>query len=274
MNLGTRFALSFALVGAVVAVLVGALSYRAASDRITAEIDRTLSSVTAALVDGQTSVLDSAPTGGPRDRGRGGRDVPELVAQAVAADGTVTRLGGRPVALPVSDLTRALAASPRNGRTVTAEVTVDRDAYRQLTTSLGAGRGALQVAVDLGPTRRVLSGMANQIAAVSVAVLLAAAAAGWLLARRITRRLVRLAGVAEEVSVSGQVDREVPVDGRDEVGRLSASFNTMLARLAAAREAQDRLVLPGGHLAGVSRDRQSTCRAAERFRKGPDDQLG
>ena len=58
---------------------------------------------------------------------------------------------------------------------------------------------------------------------------------------------MRLAGVAKEVSVSGRVDREVPVDGRDEVGRLSASFNTMLARLAAAREAQDRLVQDAAH---------------------------
>jgi signal transduction histidine kinase len=77
-------------------------------------------------------------------------------------------------------------------------------------------------------------------------VLLAAAGAGWLLALRITRRLVRLTGIAEEVSVHGRVDREVPVDGRDEVGRLSA-FNTMLARLAAAREAQERLVQDAAH---------------------------
>ena len=103
------------------------------------------------------------------------------------------------------------------------------------------------MAVDVDQTRRVLGGTANQIAAVSLAVLLAAAAAGWLLARRITRRLVALAGVAEEVSVSGVVDRQVPVDGRDEVGRLSTAFNTMLARLAAAREAQDRLVQDAAH---------------------------
>jgi two-component system sensor histidine kinase MprB len=92
-----------------------------------------------------------------------------------------------------------------------------------LTTALGGGRGALQVAVDVDETRRVLGGVAARVAAASVAVLVAAAA-GWLLARRITRRLVRLAGVAEEVSVSGRVDHEVPVDGRDEVGRLSSSF--------------------------------------------------
>jgi two-component system, OmpR family, sensor histidine kinase MprB len=82
---------------------------------------------------------------------------------------------------------------------------------------------------------------------VSLAVLLAAAATGWLLARRITRRLVRLAGVAEEVSDSGSVDRAVPVDGRDEVGRLSASFNSILGRLATARDAQKRLVQDAAH---------------------------
>ena len=40
MSLRSRFALAFALVGAVVATLVGVLSYGAASDRVTAEIDR------------------------------------------------------------------------------------------------------------------------------------------------------------------------------------------------------------------------------------------
>ena len=103
------------------------------------------------------------------------------------------------------------------------------------------------MAVDIDGTQRVLGGMANQIAAVSLAVLLAAAAAGWLLARRITRRLVRLAGIAEEFGVDGRVDHAVPVEGRDEVGRLAASFTTMLGRLAAAREAQDRLVQDAAH---------------------------
>ena len=249
MSLRSRFALAFALVGAVVAALVGVLSYHAASDRIIAEIDRSLTSVTAALAEGGTEVLTSPTPDDPhdRDRGHGGRvEGPELVGQSVAPDGTVTRIGGRLVTLPVTDVTRALAAGPPD-LTATTEVVVGRDTYRVLTTALGGGRGALQVAVDVDQTRRVLGGTADQIAAVSFAVLLAAAAAGWLLARRITRRLVALARVAEDVSVSGVVDREVPVDGHDEVGRLSASFNTMLARLAAAREAQDRLVQDAAH---------------------------
>ena len=78
-------------------------------------------------------------------------------------------------------------------------------------------------------------------------MLVVAAALGWLLAWRITRRLVRLASVAEEISEHGRLDHEVPVGGRDEVGRLAGSFNTMLARLAAARESQDRLVQDAAH---------------------------
>ena len=255
MSLRTRFALAFATVGAVVAGLVGALSYHAAADRITAEIDSSLASVTAALVSGQDQVLSAplatepgpgrgpGPTGGPARPDQG----PRLAAQSVAADGALTPLGGRPIALPVSPVTRVLATSGRSGASATSEVVVDRDTYRVLVTALGNGRGALQVAVDIDDTRRVLGGMALQITWVSLAVLVAAAGAGWLLARRITRRLVRLAGAAEEVSRRGRVDVAVPVDGRDEVGRLSASFNTMLSRLAAAREAQDRLVQDAAH---------------------------
>jgi two-component system sensor histidine kinase MprB len=59
MSLRSRFALAFALVGAVVAGLVGLLSYHAASDRITSEIDRSLRSATVAVVGGQDRILDS-----------------------------------------------------------------------------------------------------------------------------------------------------------------------------------------------------------------------
>ncbi|MBK6015458.1 hypothetical protein JHN45_30575 [Streptomyces sp. MBT53] len=104
--------------------------------------------------------------------------------------------------------------------------------------------------------------MAREIAAASLAVMLVAAGAGWLLARRITRRLVRLAEAAEEVSAEGRAgggpDDGGLLDGRvasrrervgrfGEVGRLSVSFGRMLDRLAAAREAQDRLVRDAAH---------------------------
>jgi two-component system, OmpR family, sensor histidine kinase MprB len=251
MSLRARFALAFALVGAIVAGMVGALSYHAAAERVTAEIDRTLGSVTTALANGQNDVLGYAGPDHRSDRradddgdGDGGL---QLVAQSVTPDGQAIPLGGRPVTLPVSDDVRTLAASAVGGQTLTTEIVVGRDSYRELVTALGNGRGALQVAVDIDQTRRVLGGMANQIAGISLAVLIVAAALGWLLAWRITRRLVRLASVAEEISEHGRLDHEVPVGGRDEVGRVAGSFNTMLARLAAARESQDRLVQDAAH---------------------------
>lgn len=252
MSLRSRFALAFALVSAVVAGLVGVLSYQAASDRIGQEIDRTLSSATASVAAGETGVLTAAgPL--PQDDGRPGPGRGDqvgaraLVGWAVAADGTTSFLGGRPVPLPVSDTVRALAATGTAGLTATTVVSQGRDSYRVLTTALGGGQGALQVAVDVDDSERVLRGMAIEVTAASIAVLLVAAGAGWLLARRITRRLVRLTAIAEDVSAHGGVTQEVPVDGRDEVGRLSASFNTMLSRLAAARAAQDRLVQDAAH---------------------------
>lgn len=256
MSLRSRFALAFALVAAVVAGLVGGLSYRAAEDRTFAEVDRSLRAATAALANGQDQVLAPTPVLSPSDQpdhqereghGAAGEAGPRMVAQAVAPDGTSRHLGGRSVALPVEEPARALATNGVLGETSTTEVQVGRTIYRQLTTALGPGRGALQVAVDVDQAHRVLTGLAREVAGLSLAVLLAAAGVGWLLARRITRRLVRLADVAAEISASGGIERGVPVEGRDEVARLSSSLNRMLGRLAAAREAQDRLVQDAAH---------------------------
>ncbi|WP_327319997.1 sensor histidine kinase [Streptomyces sp. NBC_01235] len=259
MTLRSRFALAFAAIGAVVAVLVGALSYRAASDRVLAEIDRTLRSATVALAHAQeqgqqplsSEVIAQAPELFPGPDRPGPGDEPErrLILQAVAVDGSATRVGGPPVTLPVSDAGRNLAASGEAGDTDIAEVVVAGRTYRRLTTALGENRGALQVAVQIDQTRHVLGGMAREIMAVSLAVTLVAAGAGRLVAGRITRRLVRLAEVAEKVSADGRGrfgTSDLP-GGRDEVGRLSTSFSRMLGRIAAARDAQERLVHDAAH---------------------------
>ena len=254
MSLRTRFALASALVSAVVAGLVGVLSYQAASGRITQANDTTLAAATAALAGGQAGVLApiSPPTDGdghpparrppPDDHGQ----LQVLIGRRVAGDGTATFLGGRAVDLPITDAARSLASAPVAGLTDTVDTSVGPDTYRVLTTSQGRSSGALQVAMDIDLSLHVLHDMAIEIAWVSLAVLVAAAAAGWLLARRITRRLVRLTGLAEQVSMRGTAE-EMPVEGGDEVGRLSASFNTMISRLAASRDAQDRLVQDAAH---------------------------
>ncbi|WP_328506600.1 HAMP domain-containing sensor histidine kinase [Streptomyces sp. NBC_00391] len=261
MSLRSRFALALAAVGAAVAVAVGALSYRAASDRVLAEIDRSLRSTTTAVAHAaeeqqEQAVADAVTHGtgpdlypGPDLPGPGDEEERRPVLQAVARDGTPTLLGGPLDELPVSRTARALAASGPAGRSDTTETDVGGHTYRLLTTALGGDRGALQVAVQVDQTHYVLGGMKRQIAAASLAVMLVAAGTGRLLAGRITRRLARLAEVAEEVSTDGRVGGDAPelTGGRDEVGRLSASFSRMLGRIAAAREAQERLVHDAAH---------------------------
>ena len=264
MSLRARFALAFALVSAVVAGLVGGLSYHAVAERTTQTNDTTLTAATIALAAGQTGVLgsstppaaDDGAAGGPPAGAHGRADPARfqmLVGSRIGPDGTVTVLGGRPVALPVTDTARELAGALVAGGTDTIEITAGHDNYRVLTTSLGAGAGALQVAMDVDLSDRLVQGTAEEISVVSLIVLVVAAAAGWLLAGRITQRLVRLTGLAEQVSARGGVsgpDVEAlgaPVEGHDEVGRLSASFRTMVERLASSREAQDRLVQDAAH---------------------------
>lgn len=251
MNLRTRFALAFAAIAAAVAALVGVLSYNAAADRITNELDRTLQTATTALISGRDDVLlipDAATSPGD-EHGDRFDEQRQLVAQVVTPPGTPSFLGGRNVVLPVDDAARTLAGAGQASGTEVTEVDAGGDNFRVLTTALGGTRGALQVGVEIDDTKRVLGGMANEITGVSIAVLLLAAGAGWLLARRITARLARLARQAEHLDVDelGGDFEPLPVQGRDEVGRLSASFNSMLARLAAARDAQERLLQDAAH---------------------------
>jgi two-component system sensor histidine kinase MprB len=245
VNLAARLALTFAGVAAVVTVLVGLLSYQTASDGIRDQLDRTLLTTAAEISAGQTAVLAPNPaiTGSDNDHDQ----AQPMTAQRIGPDGTITHVGGRPVTLPTTPDELALAAHGRPGDHVYQDATASPDDYRVVTVAQSSGRGALQLGIDVDETRVVLSSLAMRIALISALVLVVAAAAGWFIARRITRRLVRLTGLAEQVSSSGRLDVEVPVDGRDEVGRLATSFDAMLSRLATSREDQERLVQDAAH---------------------------
>ena len=110
MNLRSKLAVAFAGVGAAVAILVGVFSYQAASQRINAELDRSLLTTSAEIAAGATQVLAPSPvTRGPDDDDHD--EAQSMVAQAIAPDGTTRPLGGRPVRLAAGDDDRALAAT-------------------------------------------------------------------------------------------------------------------------------------------------------------------
>jgi two-component system sensor histidine kinase MprB len=219
VNLGTRLALAFAVVAALVAATIATIGIQFAAGRVTDEVQQN-------LLGGQS---------------------PQWTAQRIEPGGGVTPLGGAAVVLPADDGDRLLAADHARGATRATQVSVGGDHYQVLTTGLGDGRGAVQVGFHVELSHRVVGGIAREITVLALVVTVVAAGLGWLLARRIARRLVRLTAIAEEVSAAGPAGRAVPVEGRDEVARLSSSFNTMLHRLVDAREAQERLVQDAAH---------------------------
>ena len=96
----------------------------------------------------------------------------------------------------------------------------------------------VQIALSLGPQERVLALLRLALAG-GVVVILLAVGAGWVLAGTALRPIARLTRAAREIGEARDVGRRVAHPGRDdEVGRLAATFNTMLASLDAASQAQ------------------------------------
>src|SRR5215207_3523261 len=74
------------------------------------------------------------------------------------------------------------------------------------------------------------------LAMLGLAVTAAGAALAWAASRRITRPLATLTAAAEAVA-HGTYEHRVIGAGRDEIGRLTASFDTMARQVASARDA-------------------------------------
>ena len=75
---------------------------------------------------------------------------------------------------------------------------------------------------------------------------LAAALAGWGVARNGLRPVRRLTSAVEHIARTEDL-RPLQVEGDDEVARLATAFNSMLMSLAASRDRQRRLVADAGH---------------------------
>ncbi|MEU9793697.1 HAMP domain-containing sensor histidine kinase [Streptomyces sparsogenes] len=249
-SLRVTFAISFAAVAAAVTLLVGFLSYGAAARLVRADQQSVFGGVVHDLrnqvrqqpLGYEVFVQDDPDHDGPRDdlRRPTGTDI-----QIIRPTGTVADRGS-PV-LPVGDAERRMAASRTAGLVARRDVEIGDDQFRMATVSLGAHRGAVQVAQQFSDSEDLLRELQKRTALFVAAAIAAAGVVGWWLAGRITRRLVRLTGIAESVTVTGRMDVAVPVTGEDEVGRLGRAFDGMLGQLARSKDDQRRLVQDAGH---------------------------
>jgi signal transduction histidine kinase len=121
-----------------------------------------------------------------------------------------------------------------------------------------------------------LAGLRAFLLIAAIVTLIVVAIVSWLVAGRAVRPLVTLAKTTEAIGTTGDLSKRIALSrSRDEVGRLSTSFNAMLERLqsaqtelAAALAAQQRFVADASH---ELRTPLSTIRTnAEFLRERPD----
>lgn len=108
-------------------------------------------------------------------------------------------------------------------------------------------RAAVSFAIPLDEVTAPLNTLALFLVAVTALGVLASAGAGLVIARASLRPVDELTQVVEHIARTEDLATRIPDEGRDEIARLSRSFNTMTAALAASRERQQQLIADAGH---------------------------
>lgn len=153
------------------------------------------------------------------------------------------------------------AGALRSEPDVVAELAAsDAPTYGSTTSSLGEIRFAAVPVQFPGETRTVhfvaiylvddeyaeVTGTVGNLVVVYVAVVLVAAAVGWLLLGQLLSPLRELRAATVEVGDT-ELDRRIPVRGNDEISELARRFNGMLDRLQQAFASQRELLDDVGH---------------------------
>jgi two-component system, OmpR family, sensor histidine kinase MprB len=164
-------------------------------------------------------------------------------AQLTLPGGHVLDTGGLR-ALPITAATRAVASGRRPA--FFSDVTVAGTPERVFT-ERAPGDSVWQVALPLTDVNSTLRRLLLVLGAVSLGGVLLAATLGLLVSRAALIPVRRLMGATERVARTQDLAHRIPAGGEDELGRLAASFNTMLATLERSRLAQRQLVSDASH---------------------------
>jgi two-component system, OmpR family, sensor histidine kinase MprB len=241
VSLRVKFAIAMVLLSAAATVAVGSVGYFSTSRELRQQIDRSLGDAARSLPPNLG--------GRPNRPGPGGdddvipRNFTQILVQLIDRDGDVLR---QPASgeLPVTNTDIAVAAREA-ASAIRRDVTLDGEKYRMLT--VATNNGAVQLARSLEETDGVLDRIRTRTVVIVVLMSLLALGVGLFIAERVTRRLMRLTDVATGVAKSGNLNVNVPVEGRDEAGKLGQAFSAMLASLARSRREQHQLVQDASH---------------------------
>ncbi|MFF0747229.1 sensor histidine kinase [Streptomyces sp. NPDC004111] len=238
----SRLALLVATAVAVAVAAVAAACWLLTREQLRGELDNSLRNIGVPSFMLQSTYTECLPSGPPPDRNAlpGTADL-----QLVLADGSrCVHKGSSPVTVEPADIRVALRLLPEalhdgtNSQGQSVRILTQRD-------------DATGLAYSLSRPLKEVDNSLNRLALVLLAVtglgVIGAGAAGLWVARTGLRPVDRLTGAVEHVARTEDLTVRIPVEGEDEIARLSASFNAMTAALASSRDLQSQLIADAGH---------------------------
>jgi two-component system sensor histidine kinase MprB len=164
--------------------------------------------------------------------------------QLVLAGGNTRRPANESGGVPVDSRTLAVA----NGKSAAffANTTVAGVHARVFTVPVARGV-ALQIVSPLDSVQRELHRLELILLLVSIGGIGLALGGGMLVSATTLVAVRRVSDAAERVTSTLDTSERVPEKGKDELGRLAVSFNSMLAALQEAIETQKRFVADASH---------------------------
>ncbi|WP_329366265.1 HAMP domain-containing histidine kinase [Streptomyces sp. NBC_00669] len=242
----------------LIAVALAALAcWLITRNELNSQLDRSLSQG----VEDATQQLSRASRLGPfscqsaaPDNGQYNINPSSVSAQIVLPDGkTCLITGTKTFATTAAD--RSIATSGPQRVSVTHTVHSDGTALRVYTVNTNVRLilqdqtqpVALSVARPLSVVTDPLTTLAWVLLAVTGIGAVGAASAGLLIAQTGLRPVDTLTQTVEHIARTEDLNVRIPVEGQDEIARLSASFNSMTAALASSRDRQQQLIADAGH---------------------------
>ncbi len=242
MSFRARIAVSAAAAVALTVALASVLVYVVAREQVRAPVDDALEQRAAEISRHPLGVFE----------GPGGSFLavrPEFgeargYVQLVRSDGEIIVPPRQDLRLPVDDAVLAVAGDGSSA--FWKDVDVDGTALRVFTFAYGPNT-AVQVARPLTEANRSLERIGLFLLLITAVGVVIAAGLGLVVARAALSPVKKLTKAAERVTETGDLSERIDVSGRDELSRLAASFNTMLAALEESTRAQRQLVADASH---------------------------
>ncbi len=238
MSFRLRIALATAGAVAVAVAVASAVAYVLVKDQLRSEVDASLRARVESILVGPIDIhrfFDQLPQAKPGST--------PGYAQLVV-NGRAVRPAFEELPLPVDKRVQAVAAG--RSKEFYSDENVSGVHFRMLTVPIEPGV-AFQIARNLAETDDLLNSIKWILFAIGGSGVVIAVGLGWLVARAALAPVRRLTTATEEITATRDLSRRVEASEHDELGRLGASFNTMLAALEESQQAQRQLIADASH---------------------------